>query len=74
MLRPRAIFPGIFLAMVLAGAAAAQPGMKATAPQKMMPPDEKQRLDECNKMAAERNIKMDERARFLMECMKEKAK
>jgi len=61
------------LGLLLAGAAAAQPAMKATAAEKMMPPAEKQRLDECRKMAAQKNVRMDERAKFLMDCMKAKA-
>ena len=61
------------LGLLLAGTAAAQPGMKATAPEKMMPPAEKQRLEECQKMAAQKNVQMDERAKFLMDCMKARA-
>ena len=63
----------MILGLLLAGDAAAQPGMKATAPEKMMPPAEKQRLEECQKMAAQKNVQMDERAKFLMDCMKAKA-
>lgn len=57
---------------VSTGAAGAQPAMKATAPMKMMPPAEKARMQECQKMAAEQNVKMDARAKFLMDCMNEK--
>jgi hypothetical protein len=59
---------------VSAGAAFAQSDMKPTAPAKMMPPDEKARLDACQQKAAQQNIKMDERAKFLMDCMKDMAK
>jgi hypothetical protein len=58
----------------LSSAAFAQPDMKPTAPAKMMPPGEKARMQACQKMAAEQNIKMDDRAKFVMDCMKEKAK
>jgi hypothetical protein len=57
-----------------AGAALAQSDMKPTAPAKMMPPGEKARLEACQKKAAQQNVKMDERARFVMDCMKEMAK
>ncbi len=61
-------------AAVIVGAAMAQPAMNPTAPKKMMPPSEKARLEECQKMAAQQNIAMDQRAKFVMDCMKEKAK
>lgn len=67
------VWTGMMLGLLLAASAAAQPGTKATAPDKMMPPAEKQRLDECQKMAARQNVRMDERAKFLMDCMKAKA-
>jgi hypothetical protein len=70
----RGICRGVILGLLVAGTAAAQPAMKATAPEKMMPPGEKKRLEECQKMAAQKNVKMDERARYLMDCMKAKAK
>lgn len=70
---PRLGGAAMILGLLLAGGAAAQPGMKATAPEKMMPPAEKQRLEECQKMAAQKNVQMDERAKFLMDCMKAKA-
>lgn len=71
--RERGIRRAAILGLLVAGTAAAQPAMKATAPEKMMPPAEKQRLEECQKMATQKNVKMDERARFLMDCMKAKA-
>lgn len=66
-----AVVLGVSLA---AGAAAAQSGMKPTAPEKMMPPAEKARLDACQQKAAQHNIHMDGRAKFIMDCMKEMAK
>lgn len=71
--RPRGMCRGVILGFLVAGTAAAQPAMKATAPDKMMPPGEKKRLEECQKMAAQKNVEMDERARYLMDCMKAKA-
>jgi hypothetical protein len=61
-------------AIVLANAVSAQTSMKPTAPQKMMSPDERQKMQECQKLAAQRNIVMHERAKFLMDCMTDKAK
>ena len=57
-----------------AGVAPAQPDMKPTAPTKMMPPGEKARMEACQQKATRRNVKMDERAKFVMDCMKEMAK
>ncbi len=61
-------------AVLSAGAASAQPGMTPTAPKKMMPPAERARLQACRQKAAQQNVKMDERAKFIMDCMKEMAK
>jgi hypothetical protein len=57
-----------------AGAAFAQSEMKPTAPVKMMPPADKARLAACQQKAAQQHIKMDDRAKFVMDCMKEMAK
>ena len=57
-----------------AGAALAASDMKPTAPEKMMPPAEKARLEACQKKADEQHVAMDARAKFVMDCMKEMAK
>ncbi len=57
-----------------AGLAHAQTGMKATAPQKMMPPAEKARLEACQQKADAQRVAMEERAKFVMDCMKAMAK
>ena len=60
-------------ALMLFGAqAVAQPAMKPTAPQKMMSPAEKQKLQDCQRQAADQNVKMDDRAKFVMDCMTKK--
>ena len=51
------------------GAAAAQTSMKPSAPQKMMSPEEAKKMRACEKQAADQNIKMDERSKFVMDCM-----
>lgn len=54
-------------------AAAAQP-MKPTAPQKMMSSAEAKKRHACEKQAADQNIKMDERSKFVMRCMTAKVR
>ena len=68
------LFAAVLGAAPCADAAGAQDPMKPTAPQSMMPPGEKARLAACQEKAARQNVKMDERAKFLMDCMKEMAK
>jgi hypothetical protein len=51
------------------GAACAQPSMKPSAPQKMMSPAEAQKMRACEKQAADQHIKMDERSKYVMDCM-----
>lgn len=60
--------------IIFTGAAGAQTPMKPTAPQKMMSPGEAKKMAACKKLAAERNVAMNERSRFVMDCMTGKAK
>jgi hypothetical protein len=68
----------IFLTVVtlcLAHAASAQvPQMKATAPEKMMPTNKAQKMRECEKRAEQQKIKMEDRSRFVNECVAAGAK
>jgi hypothetical protein len=68
----------IFLTVVtlcLAQAASAQvPHMKATAPEKMMPTNKAQKMRECEKRAEQQQIKMEDRSRFVNECVAAGAK
>jgi hypothetical protein len=57
-----------------AGVAVAASDMTPTAPEKMMPPAEKARLEACQRKADEQHVAMDTRAKFVMDCMKEMAK
>ncbi len=63
------------LAMVLFGiflpnlASAQTDRMKATAPEKMMPSDKAQRIRECGKRAEQQKIKIEDRSRFVNECV-----
>jgi hypothetical protein len=43
--------------------------MKATAPEKMMPSDKAQRMRECAKRAEQQKIKIEDRSRFVNECV-----
>ncbi len=52
-----------------AGAATAQSSMKPSAPQKMTSPEEAKKMRDCEKRAAQNNIKMDERSKYVMDCM-----
>ncbi|MGH6727513.1 MAG: hypothetical protein ACREB8_13370 [Pseudolabrys sp.] len=57
---------------LLGAVAYAQAPMKPTAPQKMMSPSEADKMHACEKQAADQNVKMDERAKFVMNCMTKK--
>jgi len=61
------------MAFALLGAPAlAQTAMKPTAPQKMMSPAEQKKMHTCEQQAADQNVPMDERAKFVMDCMTKK--
>ena len=64
------------LATFLAQAASAQLAdrMKATAPEMMMPTEKASKMRECEKRAEEQKIKMEDRSRFIDECVWAKAK
>jgi len=66
----------VFVAAVCLTTAAsfAASDMTPTAPEKMMPPAEKARLEACQKKAAQQHVEMHARAKFVMDCMKEMAK
>jgi hypothetical protein len=63
-------------AIFFAHAASAQvtDRMKATAPEKMMPVDKALKMRECEKRMEQQKIKMEDRSRFLDECVWAKAK
>lgn len=68
---PRSIALLVALLMGV-GAALAQTPMKPSAPQKMMSPSEAEKMHACEKQAADQNIKMDMRSKFVMDCMTKK--
>jgi hypothetical protein len=47
----------------------AQTSMMPTAPQKMMPRSEAEKMRACERQAADQNIRMDLRSKFVMDCM-----
>ena len=64
-----------FAAAFLAHATSAQvPHMKGTASEKMMPSDKAQKMRECEKRAEQQKIKMEDRSRFVNECVAAGAK
>jgi len=62
----------IFTAVSYTDAGSTQ--MKATAPEKMMPSGKAQKMRDCEKRADEQKIKMEDRARFVNECIATGAK
>ena len=63
-------------AIFLVHAASAQVAdrMKATAPEKMMPPERVSKMRECEKRMEQEKIKMQDRSRFVDECVWAKPK
>jgi len=74
MLRPIALFTVATLSLAFAVMAGVQTPMKPTAPQKMTSPELAQKMRDCEQQAAQNNIKMDERAKYVMDCMTAKPK
>ncbi|HEX3340812.1 MAG TPA: hypothetical protein VHT68_16770 [Pseudolabrys sp.] len=74
--RPIAFFAALTFTMLLAHATSAQvvDRMKATAPEKMMPADKAPKMRECEKQAEQQKVKMEDRSRFVNECVAAKAK
>lgn len=74
--RPTAFSAMLIFAMFLAcvTSALATDRMKATAMEKMMPADKAAKMRECEKRAAEQKIKMEDRSRFVNECVWGKTK
>ena len=70
-------FPAVALGVLfLATAVSAQTAapMKATAPEKMLASDKAKKMRACEKRAIHQEIKMDDRASFVMDCMAGKAR
>ncbi len=71
----------MIVVVALAGALPAVPvaaqgnkASQATAAQKMTPPGEGDAMRACNKLAMDRHVKMEERARFVQDCVAKKMK
>jgi hypothetical protein len=69
---PRIFYAVTLAALVAAMPAVAQKNMKATAPEKMMPPGASDAMSECDKLAMDQHVKMENRARFVKNCVAEK--
>jgi hypothetical protein len=76
--RPTLLSAVLVLAMLLAQTSSAQQAdrLKASAPEKMMPTDKTLKMRECEKRAGagEQKIKMEDRSRFVDECVWAKAR
>jgi hypothetical protein len=74
--RLTAFFAALTFTLFFAHATLAQAvdGMKATAPERMMPADKAPKMRECEKRANQQKIKMEDRSRFVDECVAAKAK
>jgi hypothetical protein len=48
--------------------------MRATAPEKMTPAGQGLAMRECDKLAMDQHIKMEDRARFVQDCIAKKMK
>jgi len=58
-----------FAALVLATAASADEQMKATAPDKMVPAGDSEKMRACDKKATDQGVKMEDRADFVKKCV-----
>jgi hypothetical protein len=66
----RALIVGIALALI--GVNATATTMKPTAPAKMMNERDQQKMKDCEARAAAQNVPMNERSKFVMQCMTKK--
>jgi hypothetical protein len=57
------------LAVVAASAAVQAATTPPTAPEKMTSPAERQKMKACEAQAAAQQVRMDQRAKFIMDCM-----
>ncbi len=62
---------GLVLVSLSIGNASAQQPMKPTAPAKMMSERDQKKMKECEARAAAQNVPMNQRSKFVMECMTE---
>jgi hypothetical protein len=72
-----ATLPRLIVVLVIVLSFAASAGattMKATAPEKMMPSGGGEAMRECDKLAMQQNIRTEDRARFVKECVAKKMK
>ena len=57
------------LATFIAASASAQQPMKPTAPTKMTSERDQKKMKECEARAAAQNVPMNQRSKFVMDCM-----
>ena len=59
----------VVLLMVAAGADVQAATTTPTAPEKMTSPAERQKMKACETQAAAQKVRMDQRAKFILDCM-----
>ncbi len=67
----RAVVFGIVLVSLIAASAFAQQPMKPTAPAKMTSERDQKKMKECEARATAKNVPLNQRSKFVMECMTE---
>jgi hypothetical protein len=65
----RASIGGLVLLGFIVASASAQQPMKPTAPAKMMSARDQKKMKECEARAATQNVPMNQRSKFVMDCM-----
>jgi hypothetical protein len=65
----RAGLIAMILVSVISVSASAQQPMKPTAPAKMMSERDQKKMKECEARAAAQNVPMNQRSKFVMQCM-----
>jgi serine protease inhibitor ecotin len=65
----RRLISSVLCAGLVAASAQAAESMKASAPEKMMPAGQAEKMRACDAKAMDANIKMEDRAAFVRKCM-----
>jgi len=71
-MRVAVYFPILALIAVLGANPASAAAMKATAAEKMLPSDKAQKMRTCQDRAMQQQIKMEDRSKFVSDCMADK--
>jgi hypothetical protein len=66
-----AVLLGLYLGTLCVSAPALAASMKSTAPEKMLPRNEAEKMRACDDKAKRENVPMDQKAAFVKKCMAE---